>query len=141
MLCAVIADPYSYPEALEPALAEAQWRGEPLWVVFFISPTALARLVGDLGEKGWLGPASLRALEASMRSGFRLLAEDVLADIAERAKAVGVRVETAVFEGDVEDLFSWLNRRGCSKVLGVRALERPGTWSPRQEVQRGGDGD
>jgi len=127
MLCAVVANPYTYLEELEPALAEARRRGEALLVVFFISPSALARLARDLGEKGWLGVASLKAIEASMRAGYRLLAEDVLAVIAERAGALGVRVETLVFEGDLEGLLLQLNERGCSKVLGVEALSRAGT--------------
>ena len=127
MLCAVVSDPYTYLEELGPALAEAQRRGEALLVVFFISPRTLARLARDLGEKGWLGPASLKALEASMRAGYRLLAEDVLADIAERAGALGVQVETSVFEGDLDDLLLQLNERGCSKVFGVEVLSRAET--------------
>jgi len=117
MICLLITDPYSYERLLERALDAAVREGEALLAVFFFSPREVKRTIEELGEKGWLGSGSLRALEASMLGGYRALAGDVLADVARRAEERGVQVHTQLFEGDRDGLKHLLEGRGCSKVL------------------------
>lgn len=117
MVCLVLANPYDYVPVAEKAISAARAAESGLLVVFYISPTRLRRTVEELGEKGWLGPGSLRQLGDSMLEGYRALAEDVLKAVAERAEAVGVGTQVRTYEGSRLGLLGLLEAEGCSKVL------------------------
>lgn len=126
MICLLITDPYTYEGELSRALEIAKDQGVELFAVFFLSPSELKQTVEELGEKGWLGKGSRRALLASMRSGYRALAEDVLAEVVRKAGREGVKVRISLYEGKMDGLMNQLKEEGCSKILsGSRSLVEP----------------
>lgn len=121
--CLVLTSPYAYGRALKRALEIAKEEQTSLCAVFLIDPAEVRRLVEDLGEKGWLGPGSVRALEEAMRAGYRALAEDVLAEVRRQAEAQGIAVEAEVMEGDLVQHVHALARKGFRKlIVGGRPL-------------------
>ncbi|BBL81904.1 hypothetical protein TthAA37_07280 [Thermus thermophilus] len=115
--CLVLTNPYAYGHGLARALNVAQEGQAPLRVVFFIDLPGIRDLVEDLGEKGWLGPGSVRTLEEAMRAGYRALAEDVLTEIQRRTQEAGVPAEFLVEEGDLVRYVHTLVHQGGCKVL------------------------
>ena len=94
----VLTNPYAYHKAVSWAIEQARETNTGLMAVFAIDPDAIAAMVRELGEKGWLGQGPRRDLEASMLEGYRALAADILEDVLSLCAAAGVSVETEVKE-------------------------------------------
>lgn len=94
----VLTNPYAYHKALNWAIEQARESNAGLKAVFAIDSDAVAAMVRELGEKGWLGQGPRRSLQASMLEGYRALAADILEDVLSLCAAAGVSVETEVKE-------------------------------------------
>ncbi|NER35471.1 MAG: hypothetical protein F6J93_15955 [Oscillatoria sp. SIO1A7] len=95
----VLTNPYAYHKALDWAIEQTKETDTALKVVFAIDSDAVAAMVRELGEKGWLGQGPRRSLEASMLEGYRALAADILEEVLSLCTAAGVQVE----ETDVKE--------------------------------------
>lgn len=89
----VLANPYSYDQAMWKAVSEAQKHQSKLRVVFFINNSSVHDVIGELGQTGWLGSNPLHKLQNSMLEGYRALAGDVLERVKRKATEKGMELE------------------------------------------------
>lgn len=113
----ILTNPYSYDRPLEYFFDQAQLKTAVLKVVFAIDPTAMGEMVDDLGDTGWLSTASLRSLQASLLEGYRALASDVLEEVGDRSRELGLTLETQVVEQSVASYIRSLINLGATQII------------------------
>ncbi len=119
-----IANPYGYDRAMNRAITEAKQNQTSLHVVFFICCNSMGNIMHDLGEMGWLGASSFRALQNSMLEGYRSLADDVIERVKRKAEGLNLIVEGVVEKPSLECYVEEILKGGAEKVIvaGSRSL-------------------
>jgi len=115
----VLANPYSYDQAMWKAVSEAQKHQSKLRVVFFINNSSVHDVIGELGQTGWLGSNPLHKLQNSMLEGYRALAGDVLQRVKRKTAEKGVELETqeVIERPDLEKYLSELVEQDAAKII------------------------
>ncbi len=113
----VILNPYAYDNAMRQAEAIAKEAQVPLNVVFFISETAVCKMMHELGETGWLSAASIRSLQQSMLEGYRGLAEDVINRVKRKLSSIELHIESVMEQPTVEPYLHRLVAEGADQIV------------------------
>ena len=108
----ILTDPYSYDVACE-RVEQLATPEQQLSILFVIDDGAVDGLVDQLSNNGWLGPGTLRGLEDTLASSYRILAGDVLELLSEEFEEKGFQVSTEVVETKIEHYLNQL----CAEPL------------------------
>lgn len=114
----ILTDPYSYDIACE-RVDQLATPEQQLSIIFVIDDGAVDGLVDQLSNNGWLGPGTLRGLEDTLASSYRILAGDVLELLSEEFEEKGFQVSTEIAETNIERYLNALCAAPLESLLVV----------------------